>query len=516
MKYIKTILILFLVMSFPYSTFGACTGGGTSCTKSGTTYTCTDASYGCINDAVTAATAGDTINITAQGSVNWTTRLQLSKKLNLIGLGSANLRITWSTGGSESAILIYNAAARVSGFEFYTTSSQTAIDVQGYSSTANEYWRIDHCKYTNTVTTASGPMVRIDSEATGQTIKGLVDNNDIHEGRILLNNTSVGYVLGGLTWSTAVNPGSDEAIYVEDNTFTTARNPALTPPNATDMSRGAKIVFRYNTVNGQYSEVHPSFNYGRGQRWWEFYGNTYKSLGAGYKNGIYGRSGTGIILYNDFTSDVPYTHDVYFDEDRNTGDPADNTTPAGKCDGNNNLDGNADATGYPCRDQVGRGTDASRWVDVNGNPTAYVANLARPGPVQALTPVYLVNNRTTSGGLVTAGVAAESADHIKANRDYYEQGASFNGTSGVGCGTLASRPATCTTGVGYWATTQSCSNLTGMVGANPSTPISGTLYKCTAPNIWTTYYTPYTYPHPLRQADGGATPSAPRNLKIVN
>jgi hypothetical protein len=27
---------------------------------------------------------------------------------------------------------------------------------------------------------------------------------------------------------------------------------------------------------------------------------------------------------------------------------------------------------------------------------------------------------------------------------------------------------------------------------------SGVLYKCTAPNTWTLYYTPYTYPHPLQ------------------
>jgi len=36
-----------------------------------------------------------------------------------------------------------------------------------------------------------------------------------------------------------------------------------------------------------------------------------------------------------------------------------------------------------------------------------------------------------------------------------------------------------------------------MVGKNPTTPISGTLYKCTATNTWTAYYTPYAYPHPL-------------------
>lgn len=90
---------------------------------------------------------------------------------------------------------------------------------------------------------------------------------------------------------------------------------------------------------------------------------------------------------------------------------------------------------------------------------------------------------------------------ITADIDYFNYDATFDGTSGVGCGTLASRPACasgCTLGVGYWATTQSCDTITPMVGVSPSTPISGTLYKLTGAGTWTQIFTPYQYPHPLR------------------
>jgi hypothetical protein len=82
-------------------------------------------------------------------------------------------------------------------------------------------------------------------------------------------------------------------------------------------------------------------------------------------------------------------------------------------------------------------------------------------------------------------------------------------TSGVGCGPLANRPTNCTTGTAYWATNQPCSDLTGMVGRNPATPISGTLYKCTSPNTWTAYYTPLVYPHPLVSGEDPPPPPPP-------
>src|SRR5260370_19435177 len=89
--------------------------------------------------------------------------------------------------------------------------------------------------------------------------------------------------------------------------------------------------------------------------------------------------------------------------------------------------------------------------------------------------------------------------HLQYNRDAYNEVSSsaqasqttpFNGATGMGFGTLANRPTTCTTnpnesggGVGYFATDD-----------GPQ----GTLYQCYAPSTWKVWYKPYSYPCPLQ------------------
>lgn len=152
--------------------------------------------------------------------------------------------------------------------------------------------------------------------------------------------------------------------------------------------------------------------------------------------------------------------------------------------------------GYPCRDQIGRGHDATLWDDKS--PTEYT---------QASFPMYIFGNRNGSNGEVTAnerGSELSMEYHLKENRDYYEYDSGFDGASGVGMGTLAARPATCTTGTAYWASAQDYTTITDYVGNDPTTEIDGTLYKCTDTDTWTAIFTPYTYPHPLR-GDGDIT-----------
>jgi hypothetical protein len=155
----------------------------------------------------------------------------------------------------------------------------------------------------------------------------------------------------------------------------------------------------------------------------------------------------------------------------------------------------------------------------NGHSYNYSSNPAESCPPdyvseQVIHDTYIWSNRKTltgawDGWSTTNLLTCNGLDNIPLeNRDFFTD---IGASPGVSCGTLVNLPATCTTGVGYWATNQSCTDLTGLVGANPTTPISGTLYKCTATNTWTAYYTPLAYPHPLR---GEGRPMPPQHLRL--
>jgi hypothetical protein len=137
------------------------------------------------------------------------------------------------------------------------------------------------------------------------------------------------------------------------------------------------------------------------------------------------------------------------------------------------IDGNGTG-GYPSRNQTGTGV-------YNGSFANTVA------------PWYWWNNYTTTEKTVLAnpGFSGQYSDYISFDADIFKQGASFNGTTGIGVGT--SRPTCasgCTLGVGYFDTS------------------ANTLYKLTAPSTWTAVYTGgYTCPHPLSGLTGGCSNS---------
>src|SRR5262249_27763592 len=136
-------------------------------------------------------------------------------------------------------------------------------------------------------------------------------------------------------------------------------------------------------------------------------------------------------------------------------------------------------------------------------------------PRQALEPIYeWLNVGTVVRGWGGSYAASLTPSRIAQNRDYYLYTASFNGTVGVGSGTRAARPATCSIGVAYWSIDQG-----GNWNQANGTANDGTLDVCTSTNTWTNaVYTPYPYPHPLTQTQTGLPAptglSAPTNLRV--
>ena len=208
----------------------------------------------------------------------------------------------------------------------------------------------------------------------------------------------------------------------------------------------------------------------------------------------FGSLGSPGVVYQDFRSCSPNSCG------EGAGPPScDGTVSGGTYPGTTYtkiFDGNrSGANGYPCWQQPGR--------DFNGN----------------LHTIGFWNNTTTGGALLSMVYDSAAADQGKTDlssshdvygRDYVVGGAQqsnsttpFNGSSGMGWGTLARRPTTCTSiaentyghgigGTSYFATDEGS---------------QGTMYACSATNTWTAVYTPYTYPHPLVSGGGGLTPN---------
>lgn len=440
-----------------------------------------------VTTAITASANGDTVTIpTCAGTDGtWASGITLAsdKILTLQGAGYSNTVISH---GTVNAITM-TGAHRITGIGFVGTTGKS-ISPRG------EGWRIDHCQFSYSGT-GTWNCINTLGIPGGVLPTGLIDNNDFQHARIVVDGYAGGnFANMGTRWAEDPVLGTDNQVVIEDNTFYRTSGGG---GNVVDSSYAASYAFRYNTVTGTTSIMAHGLqsDNNRGTKNWEIYGNKFTTSPAVF-TGVWIRSGTGIIASNLFSG---YSYDIVFDDNRAHGQCAGSCTRVGYCgyDPLSDIDGNSDATGYRCRDQIGSGKDTVAWT--------VLANT--PGSTPTLSPAYLFMNRRSTGNIVPY-LHNGDGDTIIADRDYYtttsttstDCPANSEGscTKGVGCGTLANRPTSCTPGVAYWATNQSCTDTTGMVGANPSNPIKGTLYKCNASGQWEAHYTPYTYPHPLR------------------
>ena len=313
---------------------------------------------------------------------------------------------------------------------------------------------------------------------------------------------------GNVPWSQATALGNSNFIFFEDNQIIGGSN---------DCDRGGRFVVRYNTFTAesgtaQFLLTHPTGEPGgaiRGCRAWENYGNNFISSGLYTFSVWFLSAGTGVNWGNTVTGTMDNFFTLISERTNNT-TYSQTAAPNGwgYCGTNFNGTGSAwdqntsAATGSRCMDNPGTGQ--GDLLTVGGNFPNIVDTVTNSiaWPHQQSEPIYEWMDTYTPGSFVNnphPTVIVNNSDYyLWCNASSTTGCTTFDATAGVGSGTLAARPSTCTAGVAYWATDQGNWNQSGSGG-------QGELFKCTATNTWTLFYTPYSYPHPL--VSGVSTPS---------
>lgn len=420
------------------------------------TYTATSCAKTDVDSAIASASDGDTVQIPACASTTWTSAVSTSKGITIQGAGSGSTTIN-DNGFDMTAP--DGKAWRITAMTLTGTACINAL-------TESKAWRVDHIHF-NAVAPGAGRcqnrIVWVEPTGPGYQ-KGLVDHNTFTDpGAIQVHMRAAGDGGNG-EYIRALGLGTDDAVYIEDNQFLHATVNISNP--TTDCDGGGRLVFRYNTVQNSYFEMHDAIVGGlRSCRKWEVYHNTFAMT---YDSGQFVfvgiRGGTGVVHNNTYTTNgfymgSPVVVGLYRTAQAG-GDPWDalcslssgkatlaSTTPPSGCTGTANgcvtLDGSGTG-GYPCRDQFG----------FDGNDP------------QVTQPALLWNNQK---------------DGVQTN------GFDFNGPGSPGA---------------YIAeNTDWCRSDT----ASPPSTCNGV----------STTYTAYTYPHPLIGGGGsvgGTNPSGSRRL----
>lgn len=369
-----------------------------------TTDSCSQAD---IQTAIDSANDGDIVKVPA-GTCIWSSKVLISGKgvtVKGAGIGKTIIKnqIT-GTSSYDSAFRVIGKNGkpwRITGFEIvgvegYPGGSINAVGV--YITGNSKNWRVDNNKFNK----LNGRVIW----SNGSPTYGLIDHNifdmlDGFQGMYIKNLNMGGESQGNGDWMTSSSIGTEEAVYVEDNTFN------YPEPNKVsamiDCNGGGRFVVRYNTIINTTVHAHgggdsPGSSEHRSCRQWEIYHNNISfNKASNHPAAITLRGGTGVIFnnevegnFNNFAKLACYR--VGFTDPEKDG-------PWGQCNGSSLVDGNTSGmNGYPCLDCPGRGQDSGI------------------GTTQALEPVYSWNN-TLNG--VSKDAFAQYPTHTILNTDYY-------------------------------------------------------------------------------------------------
>lgn len=371
-------------------------------------------SVGCSGDitsslqsAINSSADGDVVNVgsgsCSAGTVSWT-----NKNITVQGQGTGSTTVS---GLSFNVINSQKSNFRISGFNVGAASTWKINAVE--RTTGIKGWRIDNIafSYPN-----CGQNIAIQVYGNNW---GLIDSSSFNNAGNAIFVTAYAENtnevnpwpptgdpgMGGYAWLLPLNLGSDEALYVENNTFTMASGCYF---GVGDMYYGGRTVFRHNKVTNAYWQNHAARAYERGGNLKaEIYNNDFNATDTNWYRAIHMRSGTGVIFNNTLRGAFKT---IQVDNQRSNGQNG--SAPFGVCDGSSKWDGNTGSAGYPCLDQIGRGPGV--------NPLT---------GKQPSVPLYGWNNGSATG--CSAGgscandikIVNDGDAHVQEGRDF------FNGTA---------------------------------------------------------------------------------------
>lgn len=522
LKFIFLAILLLGIFGLAESSQAVCQ---TPCTKSGTVWTCTDINQDCVQAAINESEVGwnaeNEVRL-GSGDVTWTdanqpdcpnplvttkSSLCMRRGIKLTGGvgGTTKITITGTNGRGAlwfvpgSVARTANETLEVSGFTFDGLGenySEGIVTFGNTGSTVMSGFKIHDNTFLNTYHAIgiNGPSA------------GVIYNNIFSGVETAARNESAGS--SWALWSPTY--GTQNSVFFEDNTILAA--PANGQFGTVGAGQGGSIVNRYNAVdmNGklldgnQWMDLHglqsmtsaPGKTCGydhlpdgclpevRSCGQWsqlrsEIYGNIYSNFYnpySGYQEMMRLR-GSGLLMFNNSITGV-------------------GTMPL------------PDIYEYSCDScQSGTGPRYSMHVQ-----NTYLWNNIGDNGIKTNLPIYVFQDNCGSYAVGTPYTIRENVDFWNYNAD------TLNGSTqkGINCG--ASAPTSdCSVGDGYWQTSYSpCYETPTNMEEMKVYTQSGKFYKCTAPDTWTEYYQPYTYPHPLRNESVLDTtpPSPPSGLAV--
>lgn len=436
-------------------------------------------SYSDVSAAVSAANREDTI-IIPEGSVSWDNALTISKGIILKGAG-IDKTIIMRSGN----IIIYspdlqaaenNEIFKITGFTFNGNGNTTP----GMVILLND----SNCLITNIIV-GENKFKNSNASAfkTGGMFNGVFYLNQLEDVRIVFGI----FGLDDVSWShRALSYGTIDNFYLEDNTIRFTQ-PGTPDVGWTESGQGGRVVVRYNTwdsantAGSEYWDVHGLQSMPNCQQYStmvaEYYGNMIINYSSAYRWMMH--RGSWLMMFN-------------------------NTVTGGTQDHLSIQIGqySCDQCAYKGEGYVQHVNNTYVWNNtVNGNRA----------------DMYIEKSADYNADYCSINTYGFPKYTITQNIDYWNSNGSCNAANcpaGIGCGS-APPAGSCTPGTGYWLTQASqCSTPPATMAEMRRLTQAGRFYKCTAPDTWTVYYTPFTYPHPLRTPIDTTPPAAPTGLGV--